>query len=159
MKCPFPSSSFWNTQVHFPRSCCFPFETPSQQKSGLLVPGRGLVLEDLELTQAVEAKGGLAASRMACIRFLKGLPIVTSKFRHRTPNPFGEVHRTSIGCFTVSMLLALQAGAIIAGHSVQSCEERCEVFWSDDSLGIEWCPMDCDHFTCFLGSVSTTESI
>ena len=96
---------------------------------------------------------------MACIRFLKGLPIVTSKFRHRTPNPFGEVNRTSIGCFNVSMLLALQAGAIIAGHSVQFCEERCEVFWSDDSLGIEWCPMDCDHFSCFLGSVSTTESI
>ena len=51
------------------------------------------------------------------------------------------------------MLLALQAGAIIAGHSVQFCEERCEVFWSDDSLGIEWCPMDGNHFSCFLGSV------
>ena len=41
----------------------FAFETPSPTKRGSSFPGRGLVLEDLELTQAVEAKGGLAASR------------------------------------------------------------------------------------------------
>ena len=46
-------------------------------------------------------------------------------------------HPSETWCFNVSMLLALQAGAIIAGHSMEFCEERCEVFWSDDSLDIE----------------------
>ena len=68
-------------------------------------------------------------------------------------------HPSETWCFNVSMLLALQAGAIIAGHSMEFCEERCEVFWSDDSLENDTqCPMDCNHISCFLGIVSTTET-
>ena len=80
-KCPFPSSSFWNTQVQFPWLCCFALEPPSPTKRGSSFRGRGLVLEDLELTQAVEAKGGLAASRQP---IFSRLPIVKSKFSHQT---------------------------------------------------------------------------